>query len=192
MAATPVDVLDYWFGKPGSEEFGLTRTFWFMKSRSTDDEIRTRFGREVEAAVRGERDDWARAPRGALALILLLDQFTRNIFRDTPLAFAGDARALRAAKALVETGEDGRLMPVERWFVYMPFEHSESMADQCESLRLLAALSSEMNDPAPLVWAQKHYDVVARFGRYPHRNAILGRASTPEEIEFLLQPGSRF
>jgi uncharacterized protein (DUF924 family) len=192
MAATPEDVLDFWFGAPGSEQFGRARAFWFTKSQSTDDEVRARFGLEVEAALRGERDDWAGSARGSLALILLLDQFTRNIYRDTPLAFAGDARARKAAKALVETGQDRRLMPVERWFVYLPFEHSESMADQRESLRLFTALSSEMNDPGPLAWAQKHYDVVARFGRYPHRNAILGRASTPEELEFLRQPGSRF
>jgi uncharacterized protein (DUF924 family) len=188
---TPPDVLDFWFGAPGSPEYGTARDFWFRKSDATDAAIRARFGADVEAALAGQHDRWAATPRGALALILLLDQFTRNVFRDTPRAFAGDDRALELARGLVRRGEDQALAPIERWFAYLPFEHAESLDAQRESLRLFAALAQH-GLPEPLVWAQKHYDVIARFGRFPHRNAILGRASTAEEIEFLRQPGSRF
>ncbi len=121
----------------------------------------------------------------------MLDQFTRNIHRESARAFAGDARALAVARRLVAEGSDRELSPLERWFAYMPFEHSEDLGDQHESLRLFGALAEE-GLAEPLVWARKHHDVVARFGRYPHRNELLGRSSTPEEIDFLRQPGSRF
>ena len=118
-------------------------------------------------------------------------RFTRNVFRDSARAFAGDAAALAAAKRLVADGRHLRLAPVERWFAYLPFEHSEHIDDQRESLRLFGELAQQ-GLPEPLVWAQKHFDVIARFGRYPHRNELLGRPSTAEEVEFLRQPGSRF
>jgi uncharacterized protein (DUF924 family) len=188
---TPQAVLDYWFGVPGAPGHGAAREFWFRKSESTDAQIRARFGADVEAALAGGRDDWIGEPRHSLALVLLLDQFTRNIFRDTPRAFAGDARALHLARAMVTGGADRALQPLERWFVYLPFEHAETMDAQRESLRLFGALAQEGHADA-LRWAQRHYDVVARFGRFPHRNTILGRASTPEELAFLEQPGSRF
>ncbi|MFZ5539906.1 MAG: DUF924 family protein [Pseudomonadota bacterium] len=187
----PQQVLDFWFGAPGPPEYGKARDFWFRKSEATDAAIRTRFGADVEAALAGQRDHWADSPRGTLALILLLDQFTRNIFREMPRAFAGDRKALALVRTLVERGEDRALAPIERWFAYLPFEHAESLDAQRESLRLFAALAQD-GLAEPLAWAQKHYDIIARFGRFPHRNAILGRASTPEEIEFLRQPGSRF
>jgi uncharacterized protein (DUF924 family) len=192
MSVAPDEVLDFWFGAPGSEEFGHAREFWFTKSAATDELIRGRFGSSVEAALRGELQRWADGTaRGALALILLLDQFTRNMFRDSARAFAGDVLALAVAKRLVADGRHRQLAPVERWFAYLPFEHSEQMADQRESLRLFGELAQQ-GLAEPLVWAQKHHDVIARFGRYPHRNELLGRASTAEEIEFLSQPGSRF
>ncbi|MCX8114656.1 MAG: DUF924 domain-containing protein [Burkholderiaceae bacterium] len=187
----PHDVLDFWFGAPGSPEYGRARALWFEKSKATDDEIRTRFGAAVEAALQGAFDDWRGTPRGALALILLLDQFTRNVFRDTPRAFAGDARALSTAQAMVERGDDRALTPYERQFAYLPFEHAEDRAAQEISLRLFTQLARD-GLPEALEWARRHYDVIARFGRYPHRNAILERESTPEEIAFLRQPGSRF
>lgn len=190
--ATPETILDFWFGASGSPEGGQTRSLWFTKSEATDELIRDRFGEVVGAALRGELQRWADGnARDALALILLLDQFTRNIHRDTARAFAGDAKALVVAKRLVADGRDRQLAPLERWFVYLPFEHSEQIADQHESLRLFAALAEE-GLAEPLVWARKHYEVIVRFGRYPHRNALLDRASTAEEIEFLRQPGSRF
>ena len=192
MDAAPGQVLDFWFGAPGSAQFGRPREFWFTKSAATDTLIRSCFGPLVEAALRGQLRHWADGEaRTALALVLLLDQFTRNIHRDSARAFAGDDAALAVAKRLVADGGDRQLAPVERWFAYLPFEHSERIDDQHESLRLFGELAQQ-GLAEPLVWARKHHDVVARFGRYPHRNEALGRQSTAEEVEFLRQPGSRF
>jgi uncharacterized protein (DUF924 family) len=189
---TPTQILDFWFGAPGSLEHGHARQLWFTKSAATDELISSRFGAAVEAALRGELQHWADGDaRNALALILLLDQFTRNIYRDSARAFAGDPMALAVAKRLVADGRHLRLAPLERWFAYLPFEHSEQLSEQHESLRLFGELAKE-GLAEPLVWAQKHYEVIARFGRYPHRNELLGRDSTLEEAEFLSQPGSRF
>jgi len=188
-------VLDGWFGAQGSLEYGRPRSFWFRKSEASDEAIRVRFGPWVEAALRGELAAWAWAPaarpREALALILLLDQFTRNLYRNSARAFAGDVSALAVARALVACHSDRSLLPVERWFVYLPFEHSEAAADQAESLRLFEALVAE-GLPEALEWARRHAQVIERFGRYPHRNEALGRTSTAEELVFLAQPGSRF
>ena len=192
MGVAPGEVLDFWFGDPGSAQSGRPRELWFTKSAATDTLIRDRFGPAVEAALGGGLDRWADGEaRGALALILLLDQFTRNVYRDSARAFAGDARALAVAKRLVAEGRDRHLAPLERWFAYLPFEHSEQIDDQRESLRLFEALTKE-GLAEPLVWARRHFEVIERFGRYPHRNELLGRASTAEEIEFLTKPGSRF
>ena len=185
------DVLQFWFGEPGAADYLRPRDHWFTKSDATDRLIADRYGALVERAIAGQHDDWAATPRGALALVLILDQFTRNIHRDTPRAFAGDARALALATRLVDTSRDLALAPVERWFVYMPFEHSERLLDQYEAVRLFERLAAHGLD-APLDWARRHFDVIKRFGRFPHRNAILGRASTAAEIEFLKQPGSGF
>jgi len=188
------EVLDFWFGAPGSPEHGRARELWFTKRDETDASIRARFGPLIEAALRGQCGGWCatgQPVRGALALIVLLDQFTRNAFRDTPRAFAGDSQALTVAAALVEGGDDRMLSPLERWFAYLPFEHAESLPLQERSVALFERLAQDGLD-APLEWAIKHRDVIARFGRFPHRNAILGRASTAEEIAFLAQPGARF
>lgn len=187
----PRDVLEFWFGAPNAADAGAPRDFWFRRSAATDELIRTRFGADVEAALRGERDAWSQTVDGARALILLLDQFTRNIFRDTPRAFAGDARALEVARALVAAGADRALAPLQRWFVYLPFEHSESLDAQRESLRLFGELAAA-GLPEALDWARRHFEVIERFGRYPHRNAILGRASSAEELAYLAQPGAGF
>lgn len=184
-------VLQFWFGEPPT---ATPRAEWFRKDPAFDEAIRARFGALVERALAGGLRDWEATPQGALARIVLLDQFTRNSFRDTPRAFAGDAQALAAAQALVARGDDRRLAPLERWFVYLPFEHAEDLAAQHESLRLFGMLADEF--PAvgadALLWARKHYDVILRFGRYPHRNDVLGRASTAEEVAFLREPGSSF
>lgn len=187
----PSDVLDFWFGAPGSPEYGTTRSLWFTKSLAVDALIRVRFGSTVEGALKGRHDDWSKSARGAVALIIVLDQFTRNIFRDTPQAFSGDAKGLALAERMVASGEDFTLSLLERWFAYMPFEHAESIEAQRESVRLFEQLSREGLDD-PLKWARRHLDVIELFGRFPHRNGILGRESTPEEIEFLARPGSRF
>ncbi len=188
---TPSDVLDFWFGVPSDLDYGKMRPLWFIKSDATDRLVCDRFGSTVEAALSGKIDDWGLTPRGTLALILVLDQFTRNVFRDSPRSFAGDGEALRLASNLVDRNDDRLLAPFERWFAYLPFEHSEFLNDQLEAVRLFEQLAAEgLNEPLP--WAIKHYDVIKRFGRFPHRNSILGRESTAEEVEFLKEPGSRF
>ena len=192
MDELAASVLAFWFGAPGSPEHGKPRPEWFRKNPAFDEEIRRRFGDAVAIALAGGYGNWCATAQGALARILLLDQFTRNIFRDTPRAFAGDARALATAEDAIARGFDRALSMNERRFVYMPFEHAEDEAAQHRSLELFAALSSELGDDDPIVWARKHAEIVFRFGRYPHRNAVLGRPSTAEEAAFLLQPGSSF
>ncbi|MEO8345198.1 MAG: DUF924 family protein [Betaproteobacteria bacterium] len=190
------DILDFWFGPrvstEGSPGRGHSRDVWFRKDAAFDAEIRARFGAATTIALAGGFGDWCATADGALARVLLLDQFTRNIHRDTAQAFAGDARALATAQDAVTRGLDRALDPYGRWFLYMPFEHAEDQAAQARSLELFGALAAETGLVDPLEWAQKHAEVIARFGRYPHRNSILGRASTPDELAFLDQPGSRF
>ena len=192
-AIGPQQVLDFWFGAPDSAEFGTQRKAWFVKDAEFDRRIVERFGPTIERALRGELDAWAQTPSGALARILLLDQFTRNAFRDTPRAFAGDPRALTAAARMVGLRHDEELPTFMRGFVYLPYEHAEGLAMQDEAIRLLTRLVAA--DPAQqsmLDYAHRHRAIIERFGRFPHRNAILGRRSTAEEIEFLRQPGSGF
>lgn len=181
-------ILDFWFG-PAPH---AARDEWFRKDATFDATIRAHFGDAVAAALGGAYGDWTETPRGALARVLLLDQFTRNIFRDTQHAFAGDPLALATAVAAVDVGHDRALDMYERWFLYLPFEHAEDRTMQDRSLSLFARLRDETGEASALEWARKHAAIVRRFGRYPHRNAILGRASTPEEIVFLQEPGSRF
>ena len=196
MNATPQDVLDFWFGAPTDPGFGQRRPAWFKKDPAFDAEIATRFGPLIEQALAGQLDPWVEGviePSRALAHVILLDQFTRNSFRDTARAFAGDARALQTARAMVASGADRALPGVQRWFVYLPFEHAEDWAHQRTAMQLFQQLGRD--DPALAdleEWAQRHLDIVARFGRFPHRNAALGRASTAEEAAFLLTPGSGF
>ena len=186
-------VLDFWFAPPSSPEHGTTRKVWFTKSADFDDTVRMRFAALVEQALRGELDAWNREARSALARIVVLDQFTRNIFRDTPRAYAGDRQALAAASDMVGSRHDETLPPFMRGFVYMPFEHAEGIAMQDEAVRLFSRLAAaEPELGAMLDYAHKHRAVIERFGRFPHRNAVLGRQSTAEEIAFLAEPGSRF
>lgn len=137
--------------------------------------------------MRGELDRWRSTPLAALALIVVLDQFSRNMFRGTPRAFVGDPAALAAAAGVIERGFDRLLSAQERSFAYMPFEHAEDLAAQRRSLALFEAL-----DPNDMQYAKRHHEIIVRFGRFPHRNAVLGRESTSEEIEFLKRPGSSF
>ncbi len=182
------DILDFWFGPQET-----ARPEWFRKDSAFDAEVARRFGLHVERAMAGDLRHWEERASTALARVLLLDQFTRNIFRGTPRAFAGDTLALAAARAMVQHALDRELAPIRRSFVYLPFEHAEDRLAQEESVRLftqLAAQASGMEET--LDYALRHRDIVVRFGRFPHRNAILGRTSTPKEAAFLLQPGSGF
>ena len=191
---TPQDVLDFWFGAPGSLDAGKPRREWFVKKDEFDAVIRDRFGAAIEQALAGGLREWdAQGPQGTLARILVLDQFTRNAHRDTPQAFAGDALALAAARSLVDSGADKQLPPLQRAFVYMPFEHAEDAYMQERAVELFGVLAADHPGfDEMLDYAHRHRGVIARFGRFPHRNEILGRASTPDEVEFLRQPGSRF
>ena len=185
----PQDVLDFWFGPAPLAQ----RAEWFRKDAAFDAAIRERFADAIAAALAGDLDAWAATPQGALARIVVLDQFTRNAFRDSARAFAGDARALAAACALAERGDDRRLAPLERVFAYLPFEHAEDTAMQVRSVALFSALAREVPALAGFEdYAHRHAVVIERFGRFPHRNAVLDRASTPEEAAYLAQPGAGF
>ena len=186
-------VVDFWFGASGSAEYGRARKAWFAKDDGFDAAIRERFGPLIERALRGELEAWAAAPETALARILLLDQFTRNAYRGTPRSFAGDAQALAAASRMVGARQDQALPVFMRGFVYLPFEHAESLAMQDEAIRLLGRLCDEAPcESSMLDYAHRHRAVIERFGRFPHRNEILGRQSTAEELAYLAQPGSGF
>lgn len=188
------EVLDFWFGAPGGHEYGKARAEWFRKDERFDAAIRERFGKLVEQAVAGGLREWdEEGPHGVLARIIVLDQFTRNAFRGTPASFAGDALALAAARKLADSGADRELPPFQRAFAYMPFEHAEDAGMQERAVELFTALAQEHEGFADMLdYAHRHRGVIARFGRFPHRNAILGRASTPDETDYLKQPGSGF
>lgn len=186
-------VLDFWFGEPGSPQFGQDSKRWFARDPAFDAALRERFGAKLAAARRGDCDNWQGSPLGALALIVVLDQFSRNVLRDSADAFAGDARALQVARRMVATLADRRLpSPYHRAFAYLPFEHDESLAGQRESVRLFEALEQETGARGYLSSARRHAEIIERFGRFPHRNAVMGRPSTDEEIAFLREPGSSF
>ncbi len=154
--------------------------------------VRERFLATVERAAAGDLTAWEMEPRSLLALIVVLDQFPRNMFRGNARAFATDAHALAAAQRMVAAGWDQGLSPVERMFVYLPFEHAEDAAMQARALELFDRIAAAPELGDVIDYARRHQAVIARFGRFPHRNEILGRVSTPEEIEFLSQPGSSF
>jgi uncharacterized protein (DUF924 family) len=186
-------VLDFWFGPPDEAGHLAPRRQWFDKDPAFDALIGARFGPLIEAGLAGQLAPWAAETGSALAQVIVLDQFPRNLFRGTARAFAGDALALAAATRMVKSGEDRKLGGVQRQFVYLPFEHAETLVAQQCALALFEQLGRDEPALAGLLeWARRHHDVVARFGRFPHRNAALGRASTAEEVAFLQQPGSGF
>jgi uncharacterized protein (DUF924 family) len=172
LSVTPGDVVAYW------REAGPSR--WFCKDAAFDTEFGTRFLAAHEAALHGELDEWAQDPQGALALLILLDQFPRNAFRGTPRMFESDAKARQIARQAVQAGFDARLDADLRNFIYLPFIHSEQLADQDLGVALVRKLGDES-----LRHASMHRDIIERFGRFPHRNAVLGRTTTPEEQRFL-------
>ena len=200
MATRPESVLAFWFGPPGSaaEVAGRQAKLWFGKSPENDRVVAEHFSDTLLAATAGRLDHWTATPRGRLALVIMLDQFPHHIHRDRPQAFATDAQALALSLAALAAGEEQQLAPIERVFLYLPLEHAESLELQERSVSQYEQLAREAagNERALfggfLDYARRHRDVVARFGRFPHRNTILGRPSTPDEIEFLKLPGSRF
>ena len=193
-------ILEYWFGTEADDLVAANQhaALWWKKNPQVDQEIRERFASLLDAAANGDMDAWLIHPRGRLALIILADQFSRNMYRDTPRSFAFDQFAQTWCKAGLDSGADRGLRPIERVFFNLPLEHSESLEDQQRSVALCKSLAE--NVPAAhrelfdgyLRYAERHRDIVQRFGRFPHRNAILGRDSTEEEIAFLQQPGSSF
>ena len=185
---SPQDVLDFWFGVPA----GASRAEWFRKDAAFDESIRRRFGDLHAAAARRELEGWRASPEPMLALVVVLDQFSRNLHRNDPRAFAQDAHARECANQALARGDDLLLLPVHRQFLYLPLEHSEDLADQERCVELMRSLEAFEPTRGLTEWAEKHRVIVARFGRFPHRNAALGRTSTPEEVEFLKQPGSGF
>ena len=177
----PTDILNFWF-------IELTPKQHFEKDAALDDAIRTRFGATLKAAARCELFAWRATPEGRLAEIVVLDQFSRNVYRDTPRAFAQDAMALVLAQELVASGQDRTLPMAQRRFAYMPYMHAESELVHTQAVVLFSQPGLE----DALRFELRHQDIIQRFGRYPHRNAILNRASKPEELVFLREPGSSF
>ncbi|HHQ4747955.1 TPA: DUF924 family protein [Aeromonas veronii] len=194
-------LLDLWFGDEADDVLRATRQapLWWGKSSETDALLASRFGELAEAAAKGSLTHWADLPSGRLALILLLDQLPRNIHRGTPVAFAQDPLARDLCLKGLSIGADKSLSPLERVFFYLPLEHAESREQQARSVALFEALAAEQaGTPAQATFAgfadfaRRHQVIIERFGRFPHRNDILGRTSTPEEAAFLQQPGSGF
>ncbi len=185
-------ILDFWFGKPDEADYGKPRKVWFTKNPEFDQEVRSRFLIDYQQAAAGHLDDWKASPLGCLALIILLDQFPRNMFRGQPQTFATDPQALAYAQHTVAQGFDKELLPIQRGFVYLPFEHSENLAHQRQAIELFSTLKDYPECASGVDYAHRHLKVIERFGRFPHRNKILGRETTPEEAEFLKQPGSSF
>ena len=188
MKILALQVLAFWFGS--GAEYGVPKKRWFEKDLAFDAQVRRRFANLPQRLAASGA--WQGTPRESLARIIGLDQFPRHLYRGRPRAFAYDRFALQTAKALVEKRWDRRLLPVERMFAYVPFQHSESLADQERSCELCKPLEAFAQTPDTYRYALRHREIVQRFGRFPHRNAALGRPSTPEEIEFLKQPGSGF
>jgi uncharacterized protein (DUF924 family) len=191
MPTTPTDVLDFWFD-------AAAQAAWFDNDPAFDARIRDQFGDVLETAARGDLDHWTATPGGWLALLIVLDQFSRNIHRGDARAWAADAKAQAMAQAGIARGDDLPLSPLQRLFAYLPLEHAEDSALQRRSVELFEQLLAQ--SPASerdryedfLDYARRHRDVIDHFGRFPHRNATLGRINTPEESAYLTRPGSGF
>jgi uncharacterized protein (DUF924 family) len=197
--ATAADVLEFWFGE--LDENGRAdeahRTSWWKKSADFDAEIRDLFGATYEDAAAGRLEGWRETPEGTLALVIVLDQFSRNMFRDTPRMYATDEQAVDVALGAVDAGVDQALPAQQRFFLYMPLMHVEDEAHQRRCVTLFETLRDDTQEDAAgpmdsVGFAVSHRDIVLRFGRFPHRNEILGRESSEEELAFLKEPGSSF
>ncbi|KAM3099414.1 DUF924 family protein [Phormidesmis sp. 146-12] len=184
-------ILNFWFGEIAEDGQFNYRKEWFIKNPEFDEQVKP-FQSTYEQAAQGQLDTWLESPQGCLALVLLLDQVPRNLFRGQPKSFATDAKALSVTQTALSQGFDQALPPVQRFFLYMPLEHSEDLEHQHQSVSLFHQF---VDDPVlrdTYDYAIRHRDVIERFGRFPHRNQILDRPSTPQEVEFLKQPGSSF
>ncbi len=194
------EIINFWFA--GLDEHGQLpqsqKAKWWQKDNAFDQSIKTQFASAVEKAAAGEFDSWQATAEGSLALLILLDQFTRNIYRNDPKAFASDPKARAICHHLLEQGQDKALHPVQRVFTYLPLEHSESLDDQHHCVELFNALHDEVGEQNKqefayyLDYAHKHFEIIERFGRFPHRNQVLGRESTADELAYLSEPGARF
>lgn len=186
----PNDIIDFWFGN--SDDDLKPKSLWFDAVPQFDEAIRERFRGDVELARRGDLDHWQMTPEGTLALLLLLDQFPRNIHRGRPEAFSCDWKAREVARTAVAKGFDLKLSSVQRWFIYLPFEHSEDEGDQARSVELFHTLRHDPVSIEAIMYAEKHKEVIDRFGRFPELNGLFGRETTEEEAAYLKQPGSSF
>jgi uncharacterized protein (DUF924 family) len=185
-------LIDFWFGPEDDPLRQRHRKIWFDADEEFDRALRAGFLADHERAARGELLSWQARAQASLALVLLLDQIPRNVFRGTPAAFATDGLARAAARDALRCGFDLEVPRAWRVFFYLPFGHSEDVADQRLALSLYAAFALNPDRPDPLFFARRHYEIIARFGRFPHRNAILGRQSTAQELAFLAEPHSSF
>jgi uncharacterized protein (DUF924 family) len=185
------EVLDFWFGREGEPGYGEFREAWFRKDPEFDELVRNRFQDLHEEAAMGGLDDWKQEARSCLALVILLDQFPRNMFRGDPRSYATDRKAQEIAEYAVDRALDRELPAFQRMFLYMPFMHSENLGHQRRSVELFRILAGE-DEGDSSSYAVRHMEIIERFGRFPHRNEVLGRRTTPEEAEFLTQPGSSF
>jgi len=186
------DVLDFWFGREDDPEYGRFRDEWFRKDPEFDARVTKQFAGLYEEAAAGELDGWRDDAESCLALVIVLDQFPRNMFRGDRRTHAEDDRALGTSKYAVEHALDRELPAFQRMFLYMPFMHSENVEDQRRSVELFERLAGEEGAPDVVSYAVAHKDIVERFGRFPHRNEILGRETTSEEAVFLTTEGSSF
>jgi uncharacterized protein (DUF924 family) len=195
------DILSYWLGQLNPETGQSTENkfpLWFGKSQETDDHLRETYGSLLEKAKAGELKDWEESPESLVALVILMDQFSRNIFRGTSGMYAADEKALSLSKQVVESGQDEQLPTAMRVFLYMPFMHSEELEDQEKCIEIFKKLKEQVPESIKdsiennVIYAIKHRDIVKEYGRFPHRNEILSRANTPEEEVYLAQPGAGF
>jgi uncharacterized protein (DUF924 family) len=197
------EILAFWFGdrlrdRPSFEDIESRAAVWFGSSPDFDDAIRSRYAELPGRALRGELDSWSAEPCGVVALVIVLDQFPRNLYRRDPRAFACDARALALACAFVDDGSDQQVSPIEATFVYLPLEHAEDRVMQARCVALCDALAQRADDALRVHferfadYARRHQQVIARFGRFPHRNSVLGRESTPDEFAYLDSGGETF
>lgn len=192
LHTTPQDVLDFWFGRATDPGYGQYRQIWFQPDEDFITQAREQFSNAYQRTAAGELESWQETPEGSLALVLLLDQFSNLIHRGESGAFASDEAAREATKRAIERGFDGEFPELHRWFFYLPLEHSENLEDQHASVQLFAALTPSELNAIGLDYAKRHLRVIERFGRFPNRNAALGRESTSEEEEFLAGPDAPF